>query len=181
MARKYTTVNIPVGEKQIHVSVPNVKGVISPAHIPGVKDMRAEIRRAIENPIESRRLKDIAWGKKNAAIIVNDITRPYPGGLLVEEIARELAQAGFMDEQICLVVAYGNHRPNTDQELRSMFGDAVVERFRIVHHNAVDESRLVTLGRTDGGVVVQINKDFAEAEVKITTGCITPHQLAGYS
>lgn len=181
MDKKYTTVGIPVGESVIEVSIPNVMGVIGPAHIPGVKDKRAEIRRAIQSPIESPRLKDIAKGKKDAAIIVNDITRPYPGGLLVEEIARELAEVGFKDEQIFLVVAYGNHRPNTDSELRSMFGDSVVERFRIVHHNATDETRLVTLGRTTGGVEVQINKEFAKAAVKVTTGCITPHQLAGYS
>ena len=181
MTVNYTTVNIPVGEKKIEASIPNVIGVIEPAHIPGVKEMRTEIRRAIQNPIESQRLKEIAKGKKDAAIIVNDITRPYPGGLLVEEIAHELAEAGFKDEQIFLVVAYGNHRPNTDPELRSMFGDNIVERFRIVHHNATDTTRLVTLGRTAGGVEVQINKEFAEAAVKIMTGCVTPHQLAGYS
>lgn len=181
MAIHYTTVNIPVGETQIEASIPNVQAVIGPAHIPGVKDTRAEIRRAIQNPTQSARLRDIASGRKDAGIIVNDITRPYPGGLLVEEIAIELAEAGFRDEQIFLVVAYGNHRPNTDSELRCMLGDSVVERFRIVHHNATDETRLVTLGRTAGGVEVQINKAFAEAEVKIATGCITPHQLAGYS
>ncbi|HWQ75204.1 MAG TPA: nickel-dependent lactate racemase [Syntrophomonas sp.] len=181
MADNYTTVNIPVGDTQIKAAIPNVQAVIGPAHIPGVKDMRAEVRRAIENPIDSPRLRDIAKGKKNAGIIVNDITRPYPGGLLVEEIAYELSQAGFTDDQIFLVVAYGNHRSNTHEELCSMFGEQVVERFRIVHHCATDESKLVTMGRTAGGVEVQINKEFAEAEVKITTGCITPHQLAGYS
>lgn len=181
MAIGYTRIEIPVGEGQIEAAIPNLQGVIGPAHIPGVRDMRAEIRRAIRNPIESQRLKDIARGKKNAGIIVNDITRPYPGRLLVEEIVFELAEAGFKDEQIFLVVAYGNHRPNTDSELRSVYGDNMVERFRIVHHNSMDETRLVTLGRTTGGVDVHINRDFAEAEVKIATGCITPHQLAGYS
>jgi lactate racemase len=181
MATATTTVTIPVGETHITAAIPNCQGVIGPARVPGVKDKRAEIRRAIRNPIGSARLKEIARGKKDAAIIVNDITRPYPGRLLVEEIATELAEAGFRDEQIFLVVAYGNHRANTDAELRSVFGDAMVERFRIVHHCATDETRLVTVGRTNGGVEVQINRDFAEAAVKIATGCITPHQLAGYS
>jgi len=181
MTINYTTVKIPVGDTAIEVSVPNLKGVIGPAKIPGVKDMRAEIRRAIENPIESLRLKDIARGKKDAVIIVNDITRPYPGGLIVEEIARELAEAGFKDDQIFLVVAYGEHRFDTHSELCAMLGEGVVKRFRIVHHDALDETRLVTVGQTDGGVVVQINKEFAEAAVKIVTGCVTPHQLAGYS
>jgi len=181
MTIQYTTVKIPVGEVEKEVSVPNLKGIIEPARIPGVKNMRAEIRRALENPIDSPSLKDIARGKKDAAIIVNDITRPYPAGVIVEEIARELAEAGFKDEQIFLVIAYGEHRFNTHAELCAMLGEDVVERFRIVHHDALDESRLVTVGQTDGGTVVQINKEFAGAAVKIATGCITPHQLAGYS
>jgi hypothetical protein len=97
MAGNDATVRIPVGERWIEVSVPNLGGVIGPAHVPGVTDERAEIRRAIQNPIASPRLKDLARGKKDAAVIVNDITRPYPGGLIVEEIARELAQAGLAD------------------------------------------------------------------------------------
>lgn len=181
MTVHFEKVTIPVGETQIEVSVPNVKGIIRPAYIPGVKDMRAEVRRAIQNPIQSARLKDIARGKKSAGIIVNDITRPYSSGILVETIADELAETGLNDDQIFLVIAYGYHRPNTDQELRSMLGDRILERFRIVHHSATDPLRLVTLGQTAGGLEVQINKEFAEAEVKITTGCITPHQLAGYS
>lgn len=181
MTAQYTTVKIPVGEAEIEVPVPNLKGIIRPANMPGVKDKRAEIRRAIENPIQSPRLKEIARGKKDAAVIVNDITRPYPGGLIVEEIARELTAAGFRDDRIFLVIAYGEHRINTHPELCAMLGEEVVRRFRIVHHDALDESRLQTVGRTDGGVVVQINREFAEAAVKIATGCITPHQLAGYS
>ncbi len=181
MGKNLSRVLIPVGEKQIKASIPNLKGIITPTHIPGVKDRSAEITRAIQNPIKSRRLRAIAKGKKSAAIVVNDITRPYPGGLLVEKIADELAEVGFKDKQIFLVVAYGNHRQNTEPELRAMLGDNIIDRFRIVHHSASNRNGLVTLGYTSGGLEVQINKDFAEAEVKITTGCITPHQLAGYS
>lgn len=178
---KYSEVSIPVGEIEIKANVPNVIGIMAPEYFPGVPDIRAEIARAIENPIGSERLRDIARGKRNAAIVVNDITRPYPGGLMVEEIARELKKGGLADDQIFLVVAYGNHRVNTHEELISMFGEDVVKRFRIVHHYANDPSCLKSLGFTPGGVEVQVNKEFAEAQIKITTGCITPHQLAGFS
>jgi nickel-dependent lactate racemase len=174
-------VSIPVGESILTVSVPNLLAVMQAARIPGVPDVRAEIRRAIEEPIGSAKLEEIARGKRNAAIIVNDITRPYPGGPMVEELAAKLAGAGFSDKDICLVIAYGNHRKNTEEECRRMFGGAVVERFRIVHHDALDPERLVTIGATEGGVPVQINKEFAEADVRIATGCITPHASAGFS
>lgn len=174
-------VSIPLGKRQVEITVPNLLGVVHAAPIPGVPDAGAEIRRAIQNPIGSPRLHELAQGKKSAAIIVNDITRPYPGGLMVRELAGELALAGFVDANIFLVIAYGNHRKNTEAECRAMFGDDVVDRFRIVHHDAADEARLVAIGKTANGVPVQINKEFMEAEVKIATGCITPHASAGFS
>ncbi len=181
MRRECTEVVVPVGKGHVKALVPNLVAVAKPKSVPGVPDEREEVRRALRNPIGSGTLREIARGKRTAGIVVNDITRPYPGGLLVEEIARELNEAGLEDGKIFLVVAYGIHRVNTDEELRSMFGDAVVERFRIVHHRAGDEETLVTLGRTPGGVTVQINREFAAAEVKITTGLITPHHSAGFS
>lgn len=178
---KLTTVSIPVGEKVYKVEVPNVVSVITPRKVAGVADASVEIRRAIREPIGAKRLKNIAKGKKNAAIVINDITRPYPGGQMVLEIAKELHDAGLADEQIFLVIAYGNHRINTDAELRACYGDEVVERFHIVHHKATEPKENIIMGVTDGGVVVEVCKAFAEAEVKILTGCITPHQLAGFS
>jgi nickel-dependent lactate racemase len=176
-----TEVVFPVGKGTVTAAVPNLMAVVAPRETPGVADERAEVRRALENPIGSPRLSTIAKGKKNAAIVVNDITRPYPGGLFVEELARELALAGLKDEDIFLVVAYGTHRINTREELTGMFGRSVVDRFRFVHHVGTDESTLVSLGRTPGGIEVTVNREFAEAEVKIVTGLIAPHHSAGFS
>ena len=178
---KKTSVTLRIGKETVSADIPNVMAVVGPKNVPVVPDDRAEMRRALENPIGSRRLADIARGKKSVAIVVNDITRPYPGGMMVEELARELALAGIADDQIFLVVAYGTHRINTHDELVAMFGEEVVGRFRFVHHNCRDEDSLVSLGFTDGGVEVTLNRAFVEAEVKIVTGLITPHQSAGFS
>lgn len=177
----YTDVAFQIGKETVAASIPNVMAVVAPNHVEGVADERAEIRRAIENPIGSPRLSVIVKGKKSAAIVVNDVTRPSPGGLMVEELARELALAGFRDENIALIMAYGTHRINTREELISMFGEEVVRRFRFVHHRCQDESTLVSLGFTKGGVEVTLNREFVEAEVKIVTGLIAPHQSAGFS
>lgn len=176
-----THLTVPVGEGGMSFSVPNLMQIVEPLFVPGVPDASREIRRAMEQPIGCGRLRDIARGKRSAAIVVNDITRPYAGGQMVLEIARELNSGGIPDKQIVLIVAYGNHRRNTDQELLGMFGAEVCGRFRFVHHDANDPASLKVMGRTDGGVLVEINREFAEADVKITTGCIAPHQLAGFS
>ena len=178
---EFTKVKLPLGKGEIEVEVPNLMKIAMPRDVAPVPDPRLEIRRAIQNPIGSPRLKDIAKGKHSAAIVVNDITRPYPGGMMVEEIADELHLAGMKDEEIFLVVAYGTHRVETREELIGMFGEEVVRRFRFVHHVADDPSTLKVLGKTDYGMTVQINREFAEAEVKILTGLITPHSCAGYS
>lgn len=176
-----TRVEIPLGSGKISADVPNLITVLRPNEVAGLPDPAAAVRDALRNPIGSRPLFEIASGRKDAAIVVNDITRPYPGGLLVREIAAELNRAGIPDSAVTLVVACGNHRPNTEKELRGMFGDGVVERFRIVNHNGGDQESLKYLGTTGRGVPIWINRLVADADLKIVTGLITPHHSAGFS
>lgn len=175
------TVNIPIGRGTVSARIPNLIAVAEPAYMPGVPDARAEIRRAIAEPIGSAPLAELARGKRNAVIVINDITRPYPGGLMVEEIASQLNAAGMPDSAISLLVAYGQHRENTVKELSEQYSRAVIERFKIIHHHASAPEENVTVGCTAGGVSVTINRAFADADLKILTGCITPHQFAGFS
>lgn len=174
-------VTIPIGHGSQTVRVPNLVAVAKPEYTPGVADKRAEIARALREPIGTPRLVDLAKRRRDAVIVVNDITRPYPGGEMVLELAKELNVAGLSDDRITLLVAYGNHRANTPEELETMFGAEVVKRFKFVHHIAVDPKRNVTVGCTAGGVEVSIDRAFAEADLKILTGCIAPHQFAGFS
>lgn len=172
---------IPIGHETVSACIPNLIAVADPEYIPGVPDARAEIRRALAEPVGTPSLRRIAQGKKNAVVVINDITRPYPGGMMVEEIAAELNAAGMPDSAISLLVAYGQHRENTYEELCRQYSPAVIDRFRIIHHHASAPEENVTVGCTAGGVSVTINRALAEADLKILTGCITPHQFAGFS
>ncbi|MDR3353598.1 MAG: nickel-dependent lactate racemase [Synergistaceae bacterium] len=178
---KYSEVRFPLGRGSVTARIPNLMAVVEPKPVRGVGDDRKEVRRALAEPIGSPRLREIARGKRSAAIVVNDITRPYPGGLFVEELARELNEAGLRDDEIFLVVAYGTHRINTDEELTGMFGERVVKRFRFVHHVGSDAGTLVNIGVTPRGVSVDVNREFMAADVKILTGLIAPHHAAGFS
>ena len=178
---KKVRVTIPIGREAVTVSVPNLIAVAEPEHTPAAADEVQEVRRALEEPIGSPRLRELARGRKNAVIVINDITRPYPGGLMVREIARELNEAGIPDEQISLLVAYGQHRENTPEELSEQYGADVIRRFRVVHHHASKAEETVTIGKTSGGVPVTVNRFYMESDLKILTGCIAPHQFAGFS
>lgn len=174
-------IQIPYGDSFKSVQAPEGAVVLKPHDMPPLADPRAEIARMLREPIDSLPLREICRGKDSIAIVINDITRPSPTDLFVEEMLKEMAAAGVKDEQITLVVALGNHRPNTDDELRSMVGEEVFSRLRIVNHDCYDESNLVSLGVTKRGLPIIVNKIVAEASVKILTGIITPHQSAGYS
>lgn len=174
-------VRVPIGESAVSAMIPNLVKVAEPARIPGVADPRAEIRRALDAPIGAIPLRELARGRRQAVIVVNDITRPYPGRLMAEEIAKDLNAAGMADDRIALLIAYGQHRENTPEEMRRMYGEELLRRFRVVHHHAVREEENISVGHTAGGVDVSVNRFYMESDLKILTGCIAPHQFAGFS
>lgn len=149
---------IPIGERTEAFSAQNVLGVIQPRQTSGVSDVRGALLRAAQDPIGSESLQKIAAGKSSAAIVVNDITRPYPGKEMVAVLAQLLNEAGIPDSGIKLIMAYGHHRDNTREELRGMFGAELLDRFEIVHHHAGDPNSLEFMGVTSMGIPVEVNK-----------------------
>jgi nickel-dependent lactate racemase len=113
--------------------------------------------------------------------VVNDITRPTATYKLLPHLIQELKEGGMKEDQIQFLVATGTHRDNTKEELEGMLGKDIVQRFKVVNHHCQDDKIMVDLGKTSGGIPVVINRLFWEAEVKITTATIGPHQGAGFS
>jgi nickel-dependent lactate racemase len=85
------------------------------------------------------------------------------------------------DSQVVILVATGTHRGNTDEEIRAMLGDEVVERVRVVNHDARDKATLTFLGEHGDGVPVWVNTEWVQADLRITTGFVEPHFFAGFS
>src|SRR6185312_12886971 len=176
-----TLVRIPYDTEEFVLELPTGAIVADPPVIPAVDDARAAVRAALANPIQSARLREIARGKQRVTIVINDVTRPCPTQLLVEELLVELADAGIGDDQITLLVATGNHRPNTPDELCEMLGPDLVARLRVINHDGTDPDQLVMLGKTPGGVPLEVNRLVVETDLTILTGIVTPHQTAGFS
>ena len=181
--KEFHVEKIPYGKQEIEVRIPrkNYLATLMPKYRPGAKDEAGEIRRALENPIGTPRLREIARGKKSVVIVVNDITRPTATYRLLPPLLEELREAGIGDNEVFFLVATGTHRDNTREELEGMLGKEIVERFRVLNHHCQDESIMVDLGKTRDGIPVVINRLFWEAEVKILTATIAPHQAAGFS
>src|SRR6478735_8422832 len=174
---------IPLGTGSI--SVPRVEGisftVVQANQLPRLVDPVASAQLAIERPVGTRRLRDLAAGKKSAVIAVTDATRDCPDHLLVPPMLDELHAAGFPDEAITILVAVGTHRASTDAEKRAKLGDAIVDRYRVVDHDAANDDGLATLPEPVDGLIFRINREAMEAGILLSTGRVEPHQYAGFS
>ena len=124
-------------------------------------------------------LAKLAHGCRTACILVCDITRPMPSDTLLPILLGELRQVP--PENITILIATGTHRSNTDAELSQMLGEDVVRRFRVVNHNGFDDESLETIGSTETGIKVRLNKRWVESDIRITTGFVEPHFFAGFS
>jgi nickel-dependent lactate racemase len=134
---------------------------------------------ALRRPLGAPSLREVAAGRRQACIVVSDITRPVPYRLLLPPVLAELEGVAG---RVTLLVATGTHRPSTGAEKLEMFGPEAVARHAIVDHDSRDPSQLVALGRqASSGADVRVNRLYAEADLKILTGLVEPHFMAGYS
>jgi lactate racemase len=146
-------------------------------------DPHSAIAEALARPIGVPPLADYARGKRSACILVCDITRPVPNHLFLRPMIEQLLGAGIAPDAITVLIATGLHRPNEGEELAKVIGDHwVVDKVRVVNHFARNDADHVDFGRTKGrGVPVKLDRRFVDAEIRIATGLVEPHFMAGYS
>ncbi|MFY0613660.1 MAG: nickel-dependent lactate racemase [Hyphomicrobiaceae bacterium] len=142
-----------------------------------------QIASALDKPIGSAPLRELAQGRSSACILICDITRPVPNGLFLRPMIEQMVSAGIAKERISVLVATGLHRPNEGDELAELVGDPwVLENVRVENHFAMNDDDHVDLGVTQGrGVPVKLDKRFVDADLRIATGLVEPHFMAGYS
>ena len=156
--------------------------VIRKPAMPVLQNAAECVATALNDPVDARPLKEEARARRSACILICDITRPVPNGLLLPGIVRALLDGGMRPEQICILVATGLHRPNEGAELAELVGDSwVLGTVRVENHFARNDADHVLLGTTPAGTVVRLDRRFVEADLKIVTGLVEPHFMAGYS
>jgi nickel-dependent lactate racemase len=156
--------------------------VIRKPPMPVVADARAAVEAALDRPVHAPPLAEEARGKRSACILICDITRPVPNRLLLQPLIRTLLSAGIPAERILVLVATGLHRPNLGHEPEELVGDPwVLQTVRVENHDARDDAAHADLGFTPAGTPVKIDRRFVDAEVRVVTGLIEPHFMAGYS
>jgi nickel-dependent lactate racemase len=155
--------------------------VIEPRFVSGLPDERAAIVQALRAPRGTPPLRGLASPGDTVAVVFSDLTRPMPNDRVLPPLLDELAAAGVPADQVVLVNALGTHRPQTDAELRQMLGDDIVDRYRIVQHDAQDADNLLPVATNHAGRPVRVHRAYVEATFRLLTGFIEPHFFAGFS
>ena len=153
--------------------------VVEPKFVPALAEPAAAVRAALEAPLGSPPLREVVRPGTRVGVVFSDITRPVPNPLLLGAVLEVLDSVPGVE--VTLFNALGTHRPNTEAELRSMVGDAVFERRRIVQNDTFDPSTQVRVGVTSKGHETWINAELMRCDLKVLTGFIEPHLFAGFS
>lgn len=145
------------------------------------EDQLTIVKNAMANPIESKKLKELAVGKDKVVILISDHTRPVPSKYILPLMLAEIRE-GNPDADITLLVATGCHRNSSKDELVFKLGEEIFNNEKIYIHDCDDEEMLVTLDEKlpSGGDIV-VNKIAAEADLLVAEGFIEPHFFAGFS
>ena len=126
-------------------------------------------------------LASLAAGKRSACIVISDRSRPVPNRILLPPILETLEAAGIARDTICILVGTGLHPVITPEEILEIVGPEIANRYSIVSHDARDEATNRRIGESPRGIPVVIDSRYLDAELKILTGLIEPHFMAGYS
>ena len=170
---------IAYGRRRLELRLPAGARALRGGAAPPLARPGEAVLAALRRPVGSAPLRELAAGRGHACIVVSDITRPVPYRILLPPL---LAELEGVVERVTLLVATGTHRPSTAAEKREMFGHEAVARWPVVDHDSRDPSQLVPLGRlTASGTQARVNRVYMEADLRILTGLVEPHFMAGYS
>jgi nickel-dependent lactate racemase len=176
---------VAFGRSQLGITLPAAADahVIRKRPLPKIADPQAAIRAVLDRPTGAPSLKTLAAGKDSACILICDITRPVPNHLFLRPMIEDLMAAGIPASGITVLIATGLHRPNLGAELEELVGDPwVTKTVKVVNHDARNDAEHVDFGFTSRRrTPVKLDRAFVEAGLRIATGLVEPHFMAGWS
>jgi lactate racemase len=179
------TVQLLYGRGTLEVTLPpGIEATcINKPHFPVSATAEQVLSQALSHPVGCESLDELCKGCTTACILICDITRPVPNHVFLQPMIRTMIANGIAAENITVLVATGLHRPNEGEELAELVGDPwVQETVNVVNHFALNDDDHVDLGFTSTRATpVKLDKRFVMADLRIATGLVEPHFMAGYS
>ena len=175
---------IPYGKENMEIEVPahNLAGVFEPEELtrPGNATETDIVNAALDNPVASPPLEELAAGKAKVTVITSDHTRPLPSRITLPPLLERIRK-GNPAAEITVLVATGFHRATTETELLDKFGPEFVAKEKIVIHDSGDSANLVRLENLPSGGELWVNRAAVECDLLVAEGFIEPHFFAGFS
>ncbi|MEA2032226.1 MAG: nickel-dependent lactate racemase [Euryarchaeota archaeon] len=185
-----TKLQIPYGSKLIDVDIAgklleHEGGIDRSKTQPKGSDVE-RIRHALQNPIDTKKLREIVDRKRDAkiVIVVDDHTREAPTEKMLDVLTGEIGEEhkDNLPRRVTLLVACGTHTAPNEEDLKRILGaymNTYASQFNLEIHDC-DAKDQVFVGTTSRGTPVMLNRSYVEADVKILTGDITLHYYAGF-
>ena len=180
----FRSLSLPYGEKRLEFEIPEghpvtvLQGKLE-SYVPPLAEEELVLA-AMNAPVGSEKLSELAKGKRKVVMICSDHTRPVPSRLIVPHMLKEIRE-GAPDADITILIATGCHRLTTTAELEAKFGPEIYRNEKIVIHDCEDEENLVRIGTLPSGGDLIINRLVTEADLVCAEGFIEPHFFAGFS
>ncbi len=176
-------ISLRYGKTVQHAEVPSesLLGEINGHDRPGLTDLPAAYRQALEHPVDCPPLRELVRPGYRVTIAVSDITRAWQRNAETLPLLLDyLNEAGVRDEDVTVVIAVGAHRQNTEAEFKELCSPTVCHRVRVVNHDCYDEANQVYLGKTSRNTEVFLNRHFVDCDLSILTGGVIYHYMMGY-
>ncbi len=176
-------VRLEYGRTGLDVELPDerVVGTLNYQQAAPLDDPEFAVRQTLLQPTQSAPLAELARGRRSACVLICDITRPVPNALILRPVLDTLEASGIPREKITILIATGLHRPNEGRELVEVVGSYVAENYRVENHHGRNRQEHTYLGESPRGLPIWIDKRYVAADLKIATGLIEPHFMAGFS
>jgi len=174
--------SVSYGKELISFNIPETFSLstIETKHFNPINNVYEKTRNSILHPINSMSLSKLVKGKNSACIVVTDITRKCPDKELLIPIL-EILEEEIKKENITILIASGMHKKMTYEEKVEKYGKSICENYKIIDHDAKDDTTLVSLSATKNGNPVKISKFALSSDFLISLGVVEPHQFAGFS
>ncbi len=168
------------GTEPLHVDEKNLQGILRPDVLHIVADEVQLVHSALQSPIGTPRLCELARGKERVLVITSDHTRPVPSRITLPILLQEIRK-GSPNADICILIATGMHRATTPEEMDEKFGANLVAQEHFVNHISANDFEMADFGTLPSGGKLRLNNRLNWADLVVSEGFIEPHFFAGFS
>jgi lactate racemase len=174
------TISLPYGKSTLDVPVPDSVDLVTllPVPMEPLSDARAEFVNAIQDPIGSPSLENVAKSAQGPVLIIcTDQTRSDGKVQMITWLLDELAKVGIGADRVMVLMAFGSHTWLPDSAIAEIL-KPVSSRVKVTGHYTLDP--MVDYGVTKAGTPVKVNARVANAGLVIMVSSVVHHYFAGY-